>query len=86
VTPTAFVGFCTRAERKVNTDDVIFTLVMNDATHVNAWHDHLTAHGIAVEKPPTLYEAYNIYHLFVRDPDGYLLEIQTFRHMAWPRA
>lgn len=80
VTDTAFVGFCTREGRAVNTDDVIFTLV---TAEVDAWHTHLTAHGVPVEKPPTLNETYNVYHLFARDPNGYLLEIQQFRDPAW---
>lgn len=80
VTETAFVGFCTRKGRTVNTDDVIFTLV---TAAVDEWHAHLQAHNVAIEKPPTLNKRYNIYHLFARDPNGYLLEIQQFRDPAW---
>lgn len=77
----AFLGFCTRDDRRVNTNDVIFTLV---TAEVDAWHAHLTAHDVPIEKAPTLNERYNIYHLFIRDPNGYLLEIQQFRDAAWP--
>ena len=38
-----------------------------------------------MEKPPTYNPTYHIYHLFVRDPDGYLVEIQTFLDPAWPK-
>jgi len=81
VTGDAFVGFCTREGRRVNTDDVIFTLV---TAEVDAWHAHLTAHDVPIDKAPALNAQYNIYHLFVRDPNGYLLEIQQFRDPAWP--
>jgi hypothetical protein len=27
----------------------------------------------------------NIYHCFLRDPNGYLIEIQRFLDPAWPR-
>ncbi len=86
VTETAFMGFCTRNGTKVFTEDVILTLVMNEDGAVDRWHSHLLKNGVTIEKPPTFNPIYNIYHLFLRDPDGYLLEIQTFRDMAWPRA
>ncbi len=72
----AFLGFCTREGRPVNTDDVIVTLA---TTEVDAWHEYLTAHDVTIEKAPAHNETYNIYHLFARDPNGYLLEIQQFR-------
>ena len=27
----------------------------------------------------------DIYHFFLRDPDGYLIEVQRFLDPAWPR-
>ncbi|CAK0856243.1 unnamed protein product [Prorocentrum cordatum] len=41
--------------------------------------------GVPLEKEPTLNPRYNIYHLFIRDPDGHLVEIQQFRDPMWPR-
>eukprot|EP00666_Eupelagonemidae_sp_cell4sb_P007111 gene7111-17130_t len=35
---------------------------------------------------PVLNERYEIYHIFFRDPDGHLLEVQEFRSKQWPRA
>jgi catechol 2,3-dioxygenase-like lactoylglutathione lyase family enzyme len=60
---------------------VILTFV---TAEVDAWHEYLMAAGVEIEKPPQLYERYNIYHLFARDPDGHLIEFQTFRDPAWP--
>jgi catechol 2,3-dioxygenase-like lactoylglutathione lyase family enzyme len=39
---------------------------------------------VAIEKRPTMNTTYNIYHFFMRDPDGYLVEIQRFLDPAWP--
>ena len=61
---------------------VILTLVSQE---VDRWADYLQAHGITLEKPPTLYDRFNIYHCFLRDPNGYLIEIQQFLDPAWPR-
>lgn len=78
----AFVGICTRAGVAVQPENVILTLVSAD---VDGWHAYLVEQGVAVEKPPTYNPTYHIYHLFVRDPDGYLVEIQTFLDPAWPK-
>ena len=56
-------------------DGVILCLVTDS---VDEWAERLTAEGVRLEKPPTLNPRYNIYHLFCRDPDGHLVEIQQF--------
>jgi catechol 2,3-dioxygenase-like lactoylglutathione lyase family enzyme len=53
-------------------------------TAVDAWYEFLIEKGVEIEKPPTLNPTYNIYHCFLRDPNGYLLEIQQFLDPAWP--
>ena len=78
----AFLGLCTRADAPTHPDGVIITLVSD---LVDAWHAALVAQGVVFEKPPTYNAAYNIYHCFLRDPNGYLLEIQQFHDPAWPR-
>jgi catechol 2,3-dioxygenase-like lactoylglutathione lyase family enzyme len=83
VTPTAFVGFCTRANANRDSRDVIFTLV---TPQVDEWHAHLLAAGVTIEKPPTFNADYNIYHIFILDPNGYKIEFQEFRDPAWVRA
>lgn len=81
----AFVGFCTRATMLANDARaplaVILTLVTDE---VDAWAQRLIDAGAAREKQPQLNAAYNIYHCFVRDPNGYLVEIQRFLDPAWP--
>ena len=50
---------------------------------VDQWHERLREQGISFEKVPTHNPQYNIYHCFLRDPNGYLLEIQRFDDPAW---
>jgi len=83
---TAFLGFCEHLQTADNaaegeTAGPIITLVSHQ---VDAWHRYLVGRGVAVEKPPAHNPTYNIYHLFIRDPDGYLVEIQQFLDPAWP--
>ncbi|MGL4649440.1 MAG: VOC family protein [Caldilineaceae bacterium] len=87
---TAFLGFCTRGETlrppeseatNASLQTVVLTLVSDD---VDGWGAFLTARGVVLERPPQLNAAYNIYHLFVRDPDGRLVEIQRFLDPTWP--
>ena len=75
----AYVGLCERATPREK-DGVIFTLVTQD---VDGWYEHITAQGISCEYAPRLNETYNIYHFFVKDPNGYLIEFQRFAETNW---
>ncbi len=77
----AFLGFCTRDDAPRNPQGVILTLVSQD---VDGWYERLRSQGAAFEKPPAHNPKFNIYHCFLRDPNGYLIEIQTFLDPAWP--
>jgi catechol 2,3-dioxygenase-like lactoylglutathione lyase family enzyme len=77
-----FLGFCQRDEAPQGPSDpgtraIILTLVTDE---VDAWYEHLQGQGVAFEKPPAVNPQYNIYHCFLRDPNGYLIEIQRFLH------
>ena len=76
---SSYIGFCQRDDWPILRSDerpmVIFTLV-TDA--VDEWYEMLTAQGVAYETPPTFNPRYGIYHSFLRDPNGYLIEIQRF--------
>lgn len=82
VSDDAFIGFCEHLTTSETSRGVILTLVSD---RVDDWGAYLHARGIVLEKEPQLNTRFNIYHLFVRDPNGYLVEIQTFRDPAWPR-
>lgn len=77
----ACIGFCERAGETVTPQPgLMLTLVTED---VDGWHARLIAHGVPIDRPPTWNERYRIYHLFARDPNGYVIEIQRFGDPAW---
>ncbi len=69
-----FIGFC-RHIGDAPPDGVILTLVTDD---VDGWYARLQERGVDFEKAPTSNARYGIYHCFLRDPNGYLVEIQRF--------
>ena len=75
----AFIGVCRRA-KKPDSAGIIVTLVSDD---VDGWYARLVARGVQFEKPPAFNPKFNIYHCFLRDPNGYLIEIQRFDDPAW---
>ncbi|MBE9127912.1 MULTISPECIES: VOC family protein [unclassified Coleofasciculus] len=81
VSGDGYVGLCQTSGTKTPLVDkqsnVIFTLV---TPQVDEWFNYLTRRGVEFEKPPQLNEKYNIYHCFLRDPNGYLIEIQRFEN------
>ena len=76
----AFVGFCDHREGPAP-DGIILTLVPDD---VDAFCERITDAGIELESGPEYNERFQIYQAFVRDPDGYLVEIQRFDDPDWP--
>lgn len=86
VAGNAFLGFCRTLGAHMDVrsrEGIILTLVTQE---VNAWHNYLLHHDVAIEKPPTYNEKFDIYQCFVRDPNGYLIEIQRFLDQRWPTA
>jgi catechol 2,3-dioxygenase-like lactoylglutathione lyase family enzyme len=84
VTQGSFIGVCQRegVEADVgHTSRVILTLITGA---VDDWYHYLQGQGVVFEKAPELNTIYNIYHCFLRDPNGYLIEIQQFLDSSWP--
>ena len=82
VSKDGFLGICQCHEETTPArDGVIFTLVSED---VDGCYDRLISNGAEIEAPPVQNTDFNIYHFFLRDPDGYLLEVQRFCDPAWP--
>lgn len=75
VTATAYVGFCLRASRPVPPESIILTLLVED---VEAVYAGLLAQGAADDHAPRFNATYRIIHAFVRDPNGYRVELQRF--------
>ena len=84
VSGDGYLGFCRRAETPEQPPDmppaVIFTIVTEE---VDQWYSHLSDRGAVFDEPPAINPQYNIYHCFLRDPNGYLIEIQRFLDPAW---
>lgn len=77
----AYLGVCReRAGRTAGGSGVILCFVVED---VEDWHDRLVAAGVEIEVPPTYSERFGVFHIFFRDPNGYLLEIQRFDDKDW---
>ncbi|MGB1287497.1 MAG: VOC family protein [Aggregatilineales bacterium] len=76
----SYVGMCERATAPEKPEGIIFTIVTPD---VDGWYERLTSRGVKCEHAPKITEEYGIYHFFVRDPNGYLLEFQRFLDENW---
>jgi len=79
VTDSSFVAVCERGEAR-STTGVIVTFVTDD---VDAWCERILAAGGRIDSGPEHSDRYGIYHVFLSDPDGNLIEIQTFDDPAW---
>jgi catechol 2,3-dioxygenase-like lactoylglutathione lyase family enzyme len=71
----AYLGFCQRKVPPGAGAGLILTLVTPE---VDAWYERLRSAGLEFVKEPAVNQEYGIYHCFLRDPDGYLVEIQRF--------
>jgi catechol 2,3-dioxygenase-like lactoylglutathione lyase family enzyme len=76
-----FLGFCQREGVIANKEGIVYTFVTED---VNGWYAYLKERDVELVKAPEENPAYNIYHFFFRDPNGYLLEVQKFLDPSWP--
>jgi catechol 2,3-dioxygenase-like lactoylglutathione lyase family enzyme len=73
--PGAYLGFCDRGYAVPAEFRVVLTLIVDDLVGA---HATLVARGANPEGPPRHSERYAVTSFFVRDPSGYLLELQRF--------
>ena len=71
----AYLGFCQRADATAEPRGGVVTLVTDGVDEMCA---HLRSHGVEFIKEPADNPSYRIYNAFVRDPNGYVIEIQRF--------
>ena len=81
VSADGYVGFCTHREPGP-TEGVILTFA---TTEVEAIYARLVQEGVEFEKPLSYNERFDITNAFLRDPNGYLVEIQRFEDPRWGR-
>jgi predicted enzyme related to lactoylglutathione lyase len=79
-TEGGYIGFCQRHTAPVNPSNLIITLV---TPSVDEWYERLVKKGVVFEKPPQENPDFKIYHTFLKDPNGYLVEIQKFLDCRW---
>jgi len=75
-----YLGYCQGEKLIDQSKGLIFALV---TTKVDEWYVYLQSRGVEIPGPPKKNPDYGIYHFFLRDPDGYSLEIQQFLGSAW---
>jgi catechol 2,3-dioxygenase-like lactoylglutathione lyase family enzyme len=75
VSGNAYLGFCQRANAPTEPHSITLTLVTDRVDEMCA---HLKREGVEFVKEPADNPPYRIYNAFVRDPNGYLIEIQRF--------
>ena len=80
VAENGFLGFCEREAAPLDPGGVILTIITNE---VDEWHAFLVEQGVIFEEEPVYNPKYGIYHCFLRDPNGYLVEIQRFEEPEW---
>lgn len=82
----AFLGVCAAAAPRASANPrveggVCFTFVTPD---VDGWYEFLRGRGAAIPAPPAHAAQWRIYHFFLHDPAGNLLEFQRFECPDWP--
>lgn len=71
----AAIGFCTHIKKTVEEKSPIITLIVEDVDEV---YEEILAKGLEIEDKPRENEKFNIYHFFLKDNNGYTVEIQKF--------
>ena len=79
VAENGFIGFCEQVDPP-SVEGVIITIVTQE---VDEYSNLLRERGVVLEKDPTFNAQYRIYHCLLRDPNGYLVEIQRFEDPRW---
>lgn len=70
-----FVGFCEHLEVCHSGRSPILTFVTNQVDQV---YMKLKRSGMDIPEEPVQNEKFGIYHFFVKDPQGYTVEVQSF--------
>lgn len=80
LSPTSYIGVCALPGRPRSTVGVTITIVTDD---VDGWYRFLTGKGLVYEAPPKESARFNVYSSLFIDPNGYRIEIQSFKNPAW---
>lgn len=75
INKNASIGFCTHISKTIDVKSPIITLIVDDVDQV---YIKLKGKGANIESKPRVNEKFNIYHFFLKDNNGYTIEIQRF--------
>jgi catechol 2,3-dioxygenase-like lactoylglutathione lyase family enzyme len=77
---SAYLGFCI-TDDSTGSNEVIVTFVVDNVDEALL---ELEKAGVQIEARPRYNPKYQIYQFYIRDPNGYLLEVQRFNDPRWP--
>lgn len=69
------IGFCTHIKKTIDEKSPILTLIVDDVDKV---YEEFIGKELKVLEKPKENEKFNIYHFFLKDNNGYTIEIQKF--------
>ena len=75
-----YLGYCIRGGNIRSHEGIILTLV---TSQVDEWYEYLLENQVRIPEMPKSNPDYAIYHFFLKDPDGYVLEVQQFLDPSW---
>lgn len=75
ITKGSSIGFCEHIEPTIKKKSPIITFLCSS---VDQQFNKLKENGIKIEELPKINKKFNIYHFFIKDPNGYTLEFQKF--------
>ena len=75
ITDQSSIGFCEHIKPTVKEKSPIITFLCDS---VDDTYETLKDKAITITDAPKINEKFNIYHFFVKDPNGYTLEFQKF--------
>ena len=75
ITEQSKIGFCEHIPIIHDERSPIITLVTEEVDEV---YSKLVKKGLEISVEPKLNQKFNIYHFFLKDPNGYTIEVQRF--------
>ncbi len=74
-----YLGFCNHLEEAPRDEKApLITLLCENRSEVDVVYENFVEADIVLESEPSDTEEFKIYNFFARDPEGNMLEIQTF--------
>jgi len=69
------IGFCEHMAVIHKEKSPIITFIVDNVDEI---YNNLINSGLDIKEKPKTHQEFNIYHFFLKDPNGYTIEIQKF--------